>query len=239
MKDFENTNWPIIITSFSHVYESYNFLSDWNVHWIDCSSLIGVDGMCDENGRESIQNLLLDYSFYGIHLLDNGNYHYLSFLWCSKIPFDFSLVLFDHHADMQEPMFEGLLSCGSWVKSLLDSNPHLRHVYMFGVDSNNAVSLEVYNQRITCEADLARPLGDFPLYLSIDLDVLSEDYIRTNWDQGKYSISQLVENLELLWKSNDILGVDLCGEDTNIFGNQLNQTTYRLLIEKLKSLSAV
>lgn len=239
MKDCQNTNWPIIITSFSHVYESYNFLSDWNVRWVDCSSLIGVDGMCDENGRESIQNLLLGYSFCGIHLLDNGNYHYLSFFWCSKIPFDFSLVLFDHHTDMQEPMFEGLLSCGSWVKSLLDSNPHLRHVYMFGVDSNNAVSLDDYNQRITYEADLSRPLGDFPLYLSIDLDVLSEDYIQTNWDQGKYSITQLVESLELLWKSNKILGVDLCGEDTNILGNQLNQTTYCLLIEKIKSLSAV
>ena len=239
MKDCQNINWPIIITSFSHVYESYNFLSDWNVRWVDCSSLTGVDGMCDENGRESIQNLLLDDSFCGIHLLDNGNYHYLSFLWCSKIPFDFSLVLFDHHADMQETMFEGLLSCGSWVKSLLDFNPHLRHVYMFGVDSNNTVFQKDYNQRITYEADLSRPLGDFPLYLSIDLDVLSEDYIRTNWDQGKYSISQLVESLELLWKSNKILGIDLCGEDTNIFGNQLNQATYRLLIEQLKSLSAV
>ena len=110
---------------------------------------------------------------------------------------------------------------------------------MFGVDSNNTVFPKDYNQRITYEADLSRPLGDFPLYLSIDLDVLSEDYIRTNWDQGKYSISQLVESLELLWKSNRILGIDLCGEDTNIFGNQLNQATYRLLIEQLKSLSAV
>lgn len=237
MENKKYKKWSIIISNFSHVYESYDFFSEWNTHWIDCSGLVGVDGMCDKDGSESIQRLFENEPYSAIHLLDNGNYHYLSLFWCSKIPFDFSLVLFDHHSDMQKSIFDEILSCGGWVKSLLDSNSHLRHVYMFGVDFVDPDLLTGYEDRITLQADLSHQLGDFPLYLSIDLDVLSDSYMQTNWDQGHYSFAQLLEQIAMMWKYNSILGVDICGEDTNYSAVKRNQTIYRLLIEKLLDLS--
>lgn len=233
MIDKKNDRLPIVISNFSHVYESYNFLSDWDTQWIECSHLTGVDGMCDENGMKSINYLLKDFSFSGIHLLDNGNYHYLSYFWCSKIQEDFSLILFDHHSDMQEPQFDGVLSCGSWVIMLLKSNPHLKHVYMFGVQSDNLKMPKEFEDCVHFDVDLSRQIGELPLYVSIDLDVLSEEFFKSNWDQGTYTLRQLLEQMSLLWQSNRILGLDICGEDKNVWGHQRNQTTYQILMEHL------
>ncbi len=36
-----------------------------------------------------------------IHFIDSGNHHYMSKLWTDKITSPFSLVVFDHHPDMQ------------------------------------------------------------------------------------------------------------------------------------------
>ena len=108
---------------------------------------------------------------------------------------------------------------------------------MFGVDFVDPDLLTGYEDRITLQADLSQQLGDFPLYLSIDLDVLSDSYMQTNWDQGHYSFAQLLEQIEMMWEINTILGVDVCGEDTNFSAIKRNQTTYRLLIEKLHDLS--
>ena len=108
---------------------------------------------------------------------------------------------------------------------------------MFGVDFVDPDLLTGYEDRITLQADLSHQLGDFPLYLSIDLDVLSDSYMQTNWDQGHYSFAQLLEQIEMMWEINTILGVDVCGEDTNFSAIKRNQTTYRLLIEKLLDLS--
>ena len=44
----------------------------------------------------------------------------------------FSLLLFDNHTDMQESAFLGLLSCGSWVREALSSNPMLKSVCVVG-----------------------------------------------------------------------------------------------------------
>ena len=61
--------------------------------------------------------------------------------------------------------------------------------------------------------------------------------MQTNWDQGHYSFAQLLEQIAMMWKYNSILGVDICGEDTNYSAVKRNQTIYRLLIEKLLDLS--
>ena len=37
----------------------------------------------------------------GIHFLDSGNYHYVTGIMTEQIKQGFSLILFDHHTDMQ------------------------------------------------------------------------------------------------------------------------------------------
>lgn len=66
--------------------------------------------------------------------IDSGNYHYMAKLLTDRLTENFTLVLLDHHPDMQLPAFGGLLSCGGWVRAALLENPHLRSVWMLGVD---------------------------------------------------------------------------------------------------------
>jgi hypothetical protein len=49
-----------------------------------------------------------------------------------------------------------------------------------------------------------------PTYLSIDKDVLSEETVRTNWDQGRFTAAPLFELIALLQKN--LVGSDITGE---------------------------
>ena len=53
---------------------------------------------------------------------------------------------------------------------------------------------------------------NFPVYVSIDKDILDEKYSMTNWSQGKMSLPMLERLLMPILKSEKILGIDICGE---------------------------
>jgi arginase family enzyme len=62
-----------------------------------------------------------------------------------------------------------------------------------------------------------------PIYLSIDKDVLSTDYIRTTWDQGKLSEDELMKCVEML--SPRVVAADITGD--------LSSYTYQSLLKKI------
>ena len=130
-----------VIMDFTGTYGEQPFVRAGNFNWLDCRGIQGTDCYCDEEGEAALRELIAAFSPYGLHFLDSGNYHYLTKLWTDKIREPFSLVLFDHHTDMQPPMFEGLLSCGGWVKKMLDTNPFLRKVLIAGVPESEAVKV--------------------------------------------------------------------------------------------------
>lgn len=101
---------------------------------IDCTKISGTDCYCDDTAVQKLKVLMEPYSAEGLHYIDGGNYHYLSKLWTDKINKDFDLVVFDHHPDMQPPLFGPILSCGSWIKDTIDANPNLKNVYIIGVN---------------------------------------------------------------------------------------------------------
>ena len=51
-----------------------------------------------------IIELLTNYCF-----IDSGDFHYLTEYWVSRIHEPFSLIVFDHHPDMQQPEWEGVV----------------------------------------------------------------------------------------------------------------------------------
>ena len=69
--------------------------------------------------KQEIKRRLCNYGVHGIHFLDNGNYHYMTKIFAEKINMPFSLVLFDHHNDMQQPLIHQLTGCGSWAAEML------------------------------------------------------------------------------------------------------------------------
>lgn len=130
-----------VIMDFTGTYGEQPFARAGNFNWLDCRGIQGTDCYCDEEGEAALGELIAAFSPYSLHFLDSGNYHYLTKLWTDRIREPFSLVLFDHHTDMQPPMFEGLLSCGGWVKKMLDTNPFLRKVLIAGVPESEAVKV--------------------------------------------------------------------------------------------------
>ncbi|WP_458449327.1 arginase family protein [Fibrobacter sp.] len=138
-----------IIQDFTGVYAEQPFMQglrkdavqssagpDAKIRWIDCSDIPGTDCYCDDEAVEAICRRIADAGIKdagGIHFFDNGNYHYMSKIWTDMVQEPFSLVVFDHHPDMQAPRFGNILSCGGWVKKVLDENQFINNVVIIGV----------------------------------------------------------------------------------------------------------
>jgi len=161
----------------------------------DFSLLEGTCCYCSAESAALIRAALSDVPLRALHVLGTGDYHYVTLFYLERITVPFELLLFDHHPDDQRTAFGGdLLSCGSWMLEARQL-PMLKAAYHIG-------SVE----------DMRAVLPDaLPLYLSIDLDVLSEEYMHTDWDQGTMSIGDLLSSLARACDGREILGVDLCG----------------------------
>ena len=148
----------ITVQDFTGIYDYQPFMQELrqkaanstDVHWLDCSKIVGTDCYCDDDAIKEINDLIDNAERSSgsinasnsvsnsagtapIHFFDNGNYHYMSKLWTDRIQEPFSLIVFDHHPDMQPPRFGGILSCGGWVKEVLDNNKFIQNVVIIGV----------------------------------------------------------------------------------------------------------
>ncbi|WP_290733530.1 arginase family protein [Fibrobacter sp. UBA3806] len=110
--------------------------SNAEILYIDCADISGTDCYCDDEAVETLRRRIADAGItnaHGIHFFDNGNYHYMSKIWTDMVQEPFSLVVFDHHPDMQAPRFGNILSCGGWVKKVLEENKFIGNVVIIGV----------------------------------------------------------------------------------------------------------
>lgn len=216
-------NNPVIILNFTHAYENMAFLHGDRYRWIDCTHLSGTECYCDAEGEARLREMLAPYPPEGIHLIDSGDYHYVTRLWTDKIHYPFSLVLFDHHPDMQPPLFDSMLSCGSWVRDMLDNNPYLQKVCIVGASEKLKKETEGYDRRLLYFSEQTLKYREAwhlfsqfylntPVYVSVDKDVLVPRYATTNWDQGSLSLSQLESLLLVILRHEKVIGVDICGE---------------------------
>ena len=253
---------PIVtIQDFTGVYTEQPFMqrlretvaSNGDIHWLDCTKIEGTDCYCDDEAQDALNKMMDEgnatatntsaTSTPGIHFFDNGNYHYMSKLWTDRVQEPFDLIVFDHHPDMQPPRFEGILSCGGWIKEVLDHNKFVQNVIVIGVadhlveeireDLLQANAAEILNRvtfireselkkhpenlsSLVC-SELASVLSS-NIYLSIDKDALSTAEAATNWDQGSLTFEQLAKTLKVLAENRKILGIDICGERARDMG---------------------
>ena len=259
---------PVVtVQDFTGVYAEQPFIqglresaaTDKNIHWFDCTQVDGTDCYCDDEAQAILHQQIesVGNDSCGIHFFDNGNYHYMSKLWTDQVQEPFDLVVFDHHPDMQPPRFEGILSCGGWIKEVLDHNKFVQNVIVIGVadhlveeireDLSQANAAEILN-RVTFIREseivtLSSHISHFTslsscLYISIDKDALSTAEAATNWDQGSLTYDQLASTLTALAQNHKILGIDICGErardmdfaDTSAadaMNNDLNERLYK------------
>ncbi len=273
----------ITVQDFTGVYDEQPFMQQLrataetskDVRWLDCTKIVGTDCYCDDdaikeindlidNAESSIENRGNTTNTPAIHFFDNGNYHYMSKLWTDRVQEPFSLIVFDHHPDMQPPRFGGILSCGGWVKEVLDNNKFIQNIIIIGVkdelvetvreelsQSGEARILEKVtfikeSELSTLSSFVSRLSSPHPLYISIDKDALSPAYAATNWDQGSLTLDALKDCITALTAGRKILGIDICGERAHDFeGNEqhtvqeadaLNNSLNRELVEFLQKI---
>lgn len=188
---------------------------------LDLRHLEGTHCYCDGSASDAIRAALSPFGPEGRHWIDTGDYHYLSLFWMEKVSEPFDLLLLDNHPDDQAPVFgEEILSCGSWVRKAQGSLPLLRQVYR----------------------NDAPPPSKLPLYISVDLDVLSREWVRTDWSQGGMSLDDLELILTDAASKRRIIGADICGGLTKDKGAapqdlRLNVSTRERLLDILERLS--
>ena len=150
----------------------------------------GTNCYCCPESAATIRKEIAPLPAHAVHFIGTGDYHYISLFWLEKLEEPFSLVLYDNHPDDQETAFDaGLLSCGSWVARARELS----------------CCRNVWWNRLPPEDDA------LPVYVSIDLDVLSEEFAHTDWDQGGMRLANLIEAMRTLACNRRILGVDICG----------------------------
>ena len=182
---------------------------------VDCRDVEGTVCYLDPESETLLRERLSPVRGAFLRWIDSGDFHYLSYFACRRIGRPYALVLLDHHPDMQPPVFPGVLSCGGWVRALLDGDPYLHKVMIVGIAPGLMEETKGYGERVQ-----AWPEGSFPqsfatglpVFLSIDKDVLNRDYARTDWDQGTMTLEEMEAVVKAVFARNKVLGTDICGE---------------------------
>lgn len=220
MKKIKNA--PVIVMNFSGAYEWEPFAGNPDFVHIDCSGIDGTRCLLGAEACRQIGKLIAGYGPRGIHFIDSGDYHYMTKLWTDKMTQPFTLLLVDHHTDMQPSLVPGVLTCGDWVNSVVRHNPCLNEVLLMGmpVEALNSIPADVKPKvRYVTHAEFDRIVaGKHELsqgqnvYLSIDKDVLSPANAVTNWDQGEVRLDELHSLVAQLLRQENVVGIDVCGE---------------------------
>ena len=209
----------LTVFNFTGIYESESFyLNDKGSYlcdFLDMKDISGTNCFCDDFARKQINDLVVSrgIDLRGIHFIDNGNYHYMSAIMLEQIKEPFSLVVLDHHPDMQAPMFGEILSCGGWVLDVIEKNEFVRDIHIIGADRGLIYKLDENARKRAFFYDSATGVNpQYPVYLSIDKDVLSTGELITNWDQGEMTSGELLSFVKELLTTRNVIGIDVCGE---------------------------
>ncbi len=206
-------SFDVTILNFSKIYDQESFYQlDKSSHFIDLSDISGTNCMCDDLAKSAVAERI--GSARGLHFIDNGNYHYMSAIYLEQVKEPFSLVVLDHHPDMQRPMF-GILSCGGWVLEVIEKNEYVRDIHVIGADRKLIAELdETVREKVKfydCVGEFAG--SSFPIYLSVDKDVIREEDIKTNWDQGEATAGEVLSFIgKIIRTPKGLIGADICGE---------------------------
>jgi len=226
----------MIFLNFSGIFEQQPELigktsaNDENI-FKDLKNMTGVNGYCSDEAAEELRTVIENTKMGDIHFLDNGNYHYISSFFLNMIREPFELAVFDHHTDMQPPGLIPCLSCGSWVLFAAEDakagRNRMRRILLIGppkastaegvvlVSEEEAVfatDIPQMAEELFGDYDAGDPDNALPVYISVDKDVLTEEEVRLNWDQGAMSFDTLICWIEAIARKRRVIGLDICGE---------------------------
>ena len=229
---------PVSMVKMSRSYDGQILPLSLRRSVADLSFLTGTNCYCDREAAAAIRYAIEKLPVCAVHLIDSGNYHYLTRFWLERIRDPFLLVVFDNHTDMQAPAFGDLLSCGGWAASAVTELKALRGILMAGPDEESVHRTDrdcaektvfVTNRELQASGTEAfreglllawkkfvtqsqrvdkKPTG---IYLSIDKDILCREDAVTGWSQGEMRLEALLHCIAAL--------ADFCAaEDAPLLG---------------------
>jgi len=216
----------IVLFDFDGVYKTQNFYENQNCKWICLKKMSGTNAFCDRRAQNKLREKLSGIKLPNISFIGSGNYHYMSLFLIEKIKEDFTLVVFDNHSDSQKPIFDEMLSCGSWIRSAYKNETHLKQIVLVGT---NEESLRVMDNKLKSKITVIpystiaidknwcyklQEIINYPVYISIDKDVFSEEIVKTNWDQGNMNLAEFLNAFNIIKNNHKVIGMDICGEYT-------------------------
>jgi len=175
----------------SHILTISSLFTDESFGTGSITDLRDIDGTscyCSPESADELRRRIAHIPVNAMHWIDSGDYHYMTHLFLERLDSPFRLVLLDNHPDDQRPAFD---------------SPGMLSCGGWVADARKLPSW--------------RKSGDFPIYLSIDLDWLSEDVFKTDWDQGTASYDDLLTVLRS-YAGLQIAGIDICGGITRSKG---------------------
>lgn len=208
----------VTFLNFDHTYTWQRNLLRFPHEWIDMYDIKGTNLYCDDQAIREIESRLTRRYTRGITFIGSGNYHYVSYALLKQLHEPFTLVLFDHHTDMNEQTLFPLLSCGSWVSYAQKHVPTLKHIVIIGSATSHVsscVTIFPKSDMMYAPMTIVRAIPTKHIYISIDKDVLRPQDAQTNWDQGTMSLRTLTTYVDYLFRYKHVLGVDICGEDVS------------------------
>ena len=174
-------------------------------------------------------------------LFGSGDFHHLTAVWTRQFTEPFSILSFDNHPDwdirppfwscgawvnraLENPMVESLSvwGCGGFECNLpgrLLGNRGAAREGRLQVHPWK-LSRKAYPEWLypldpgSWRAEFERYLKTLPkqkIYVTIDLDCLAEGEVFTNWEQGRFTVPDLIWALTRLRDKATVIGGDLCG----------------------------
>ncbi|MCX7816237.1 MAG: hypothetical protein N2317_01830 [Syntrophales bacterium] len=197
----------VVVLHFDEVYCLYDRkIRRWGEE-IDLRDIQETRYLCSWENLARIEKRLPDFGRC-VTFIGKGDYHYVTYLFLKRLGTPFVLLILDNHLDMKKT-FNGYISCGSWVREAAELLK-LERVFFANDRIRGAIGDKITGCSFVSE-EIKKLVGDMPLYVSIDKDILSKAYVDTNWDQGDLSPADIIEIIKSFPKEK-FLGIDICGE---------------------------
>ncbi len=188
----------------------------------------------------------------------SGDFHHLTPLFVRQIKENFAIVSFDNHPDwdvrppywscgawvnraLENPLIQkvAVWGCGSFECTfpwrLLGNRLACRSDRLWiapwqseGKDYPSWLHPVLSGNWQTHFTRFVESIRSLPVYVTVDLDCLSEEESVTNWENGRYAVSDIVWALTLLRQNVRIIGGDLCGAlSTSRYGSRFQSVAGR------------
>ena len=211
----------MVILDLTGQYRRQTFWKDTPACYCEIVKREGTCFFCSDEALPLLRKEISGLPLHDIHFIGSGDYHYLTLLFLERIQEPFILVQIDHHSDCRESAFgPGLLSCGSWVARARESLPLLRKIWLAGPGNEDGMREELSSddtylwipEESLSSFSCRMQRQELPVYISLDKDVLSNEYAATDWSQGSLTADELIKFLKNIFSNCRVIGMDVCGE---------------------------